>query len=141
MAGNAWVITMYTDESDGTIDYVVGGGTKNFLPASSTTPNPNYPALDVSGAPITDPTNPAYEPQYMSKLNPAYDGGTSGTINRWLPLDATDIATAFNSANIYLDATTTTPTVRDIQGSYQQLYTDRDVRMERVTINVTFPAV
>jgi IS1 family transposase len=140
MAANAWIYTSYTNEGDGTIDYVLNGSNV-WLPASATTPNPAYPALDANGDPITDATDPDFEPQYVSKANPAYDDGVSGTINKFLPLVTADLEANFNSSLILLDAVTSVEAARSQQGAYQQLYVDRDVRMERVTVEVTYPAV
>lgn len=61
--------------------------------------------------------------------------GTGGT---WLPV-GTD-PTLINGAATYLDGAFTLEDVRGIQGDFQRKYTDRDVRMERATVTVTYPA-
>jgi hypothetical protein len=85
MAGNCFLMTGYSNESDGTIDYVMG---------------------------------------------------VDGT---WLPV-GTD-PTLINAAAAYLDAAFPIEQVRGIQGDFQRKYTDRDVRMERATVTIVFPAV
>lgn len=61
-----------------------------------------------------------------------------GTGGVWLPL-STD-PTLINGAATYLDAAFTIEDVRGIQGDFQRKYTDRDVRMERATVTVAYPA-
>jgi hypothetical protein len=65
-----------------------------------------------------------------------YVMGTDGT---WLPV-GTD-PTLIGSAATYTDAAFPIEEVRAIQGQFQAKYTDRDVRMERVTVSITYPAV
>lgn len=48
--------------------------------------------------------------------------------------------TLINSAATYLDGAITTEEVRVIQGQFQQQYYDRDVRMERAKVTITYPA-
>jgi hypothetical protein len=61
--------------------------------------------------------------------------GTDGT---WL--DVATTPSLINGAAIYLDGIFTVDAVRGIQGQFQSRYTDRDVRMERATVSVAYPA-
>lgn len=56
-------------------------------------------------------------------------------------LDVATTPSLINGAAVYLDGTLEVDEVRAIQGRFQQRYTDRDVRMERATVTVAFPAV
>jgi hypothetical protein len=54
-------------------------------------------------------------------------------------VDVSTNMSLINGAATYLDALFPVEEVRGIQGDFQQKYTDRDVRMERVTVTVSYP--
>ncbi|MGA1410286.1 MAG: hypothetical protein ACO37W_11200 [Prochlorotrichaceae cyanobacterium] len=140
MLGNGWIYTAYSNSGDGVLYYVLDRK-NNWCPISTTIPNPRHPSLDEHGMPISDTTHPDYEPKFISKLNPNYDGGTSREIDKYLPLDANDIQNNFNQALLLLDDLTSVEEARSQQGEYQKLWLDREVRMERVTTVVKYPAI
>lgn len=108
-----YVMTAHIDESDVDRDYV----------------------LNAQGdwLPVAQIINPLWEDDGV-QTTPDVNGNDRYLFNP----DAQTISDNEQAANVYLDSQFSIEAIRDIQGQFQQQFTDRDVRMARVDLALTF---
>lgn len=108
-----YVMTAHIDESDVARDWVLNAQGQ-WLPV----------------APIV---NPAWVDDGVQS-DPDINGNARYLENP----DAATITANEQASNVYLDSQFGIEDIRNIQGQFQQEFTDRDVRMARVDLNITF---
>lgn len=112
-----WVLTAYADESATT------GTDRQYV----------LQAGDNSFAPVAQIANPDWVDDGVQS-----DPDTNGNARYLANPDAQTITDNEQGGQVYLDSDVTIEQARELQGQFQQEFTDRDVRMERVDITLAF---
>lgn len=108
-----YVMTAHIDESDTDRDYVLNS--------------------QGDWLPVAQIVNPQWVDDGIQS-----DPDANGNARYIANPDAQTISDNEQAANVYLDSQFSIEAIRDIQGQFQQQFTDRDVRMARVDLNITF---